>query len=315
MNKTNPVMDCPFSQLDTANLKFNARTCDCCGANNGIALYSVPFLGKQFQFVKCPGCGLVYQNPSLTKESLEIIYEAQEYWDHKNLKSCDTSTMLNYYSYLEESNVRKKTCQLRMEWIKRYLPMGSRVLDLGCSDGLFVKCLTDAGYKACGMDISHAMVSHSKKTYGIEVFQADFEGEWPFQDTFDAITCYATLSNITRPSLVFKNIRKHLRPGGFMFFNFGDRGRLISRMLGSRLYLYRPTASTIYTRKNIIDYLGMNGFVIENISNDIQVVPLMRLIGFFRILGLIKAFKLLGMEESNMKIHLLTGYAVRAVLV
>ena len=244
-----------FSNIDRSQLKFVPRVCDLCGNEDSQSLYSVPFLGLKFCFVRCPACGLVYQNPILDKESLKNIYETQEYWEHRQKDSATNATMLNYYAYLEEKEMRRCNADIRVKWIAPYLPKDARVLDLGCSDGLFVDVLAKSGYRASGIDVSNAMISYGRETYAVDISRADFEGDWPFTGFFDAITCYATLSNIINPSRVFTNIRKHLRPGGYFFFNFGDCDRLASRFLRSRLYLYRPTACTIYSKKTVTDFV------------------------------------------------------------
>lgn len=295
-----------------SKLKFVNRGCDLCENKEGIAVYSVPFLGHNFSFVRCSNCGLIYQNPILNKESLGKIYESLEYWEHKQ-KNGAKSDMLNYYQYLEEENIRRRTAEIRVKWMSSHLKKDARVLDLGCSDGLFVDVLSKTGYKASGIDVSSTMISHGRQTYGVDVKKVDFEDEWPFNERFDAITCYATLSNITNPSRVFGNIRKHLRPGGCFLFNFGDYSRLISRLLGSRLYLYRPTACTIYSRKIVNDYCRSYNLRVREIFNDVQIVPMARLVSFFRVPGLIEILKFFGLEEANFKMTLLTGYAACAV--
>jgi len=163
------------------------------------------------------------------------------------------------------------------------------------------------------MDLSSTMLAHGRKKYGANLVQGDFEEDWPFDEPFDAITCYAALSNFSSAAKVFEQIRRNLKPGGYFFFNFGDCDRLVSRMLGSRLYLYRPTASLIYSRKTLINYCKKYGLKIINSENDVQIVPLARLIGFLRIPGLSRILKALGLEKSNCKMTLLTGYMVMAV--
>lgn len=299
-----------FQHIDLSKLRFIERVCDLCKEKERVPVCSVYFLGIKFYFVRCASCGLVYQNPALDKEGLNQIYETLEYWNHK--KSRD-STMLNYYSYLEEKTLRINTAKIRMQWIEPYLPAKARILDLGCSDGLFVNVLSDFGYNAIGIDVSDAMVSYGRQTYGVNILRMDFENEWPFTESFDAITCYATLSNIVNPSKVFANIKNHLRPGGFFFFNFGDCNRFISRLQGSRLYLYRPTANTIYTRKTIMNYCSKYKLKILNMFNDIQVVPLARLLGFLRIPGLIPGVRFSKLENLSFRMVLFTGYSCCAI--
>jgi|ETNmetMinimDraft_11_1059920.scaffolds.fasta_scaffold45907_2 hypothetical protein len=303
-----------FKQLDLSQLRFIERGCDLCGNKEGKLLHSVVFLEKEFYFVRCPNCGMVYQNPLLDKESRKHLYETIDYWGHKH-GNTGNSTMLNYYSYLEEKDNRLLSAEIRIKWIESYLPKNALILDIGCSDGLFVSTLCKAGYRALGIDVSETMISYGRENYGVKVYQGDFEDDWPFTEPFDAVTCYATMSNFINPSLVYTNIRKHLRRGGYFFFNFGDCDRLVSQFFSSRLYLYRPTAASIYSKKTVLDYCQQNDLQILEMFTDVQVVPFARLLGFFRIPGLINILKILGMEEKSMKMTLPTGYAACAVLI
>lgn len=298
--------------LDKLKLNFAANICDLCGSEETRPVCSVVFLGNKFSFVRCAKCGLIYQNPVLEQESLNHIYDSLEYWEHKHTENSDP-TMLNYYSYLDDADLRKRNAEIRKNWIKQYIPGNARILDIGCSDGLFVHVLSESGYSASGIDISSAMTDYARNTYGVDARQADFEQKWPFTEQFDAITCFATMSNFFHPSVIFNNIRQHLRAGGYFFFNFGDSDRLLSRMFGKRLYLYRPTAGTIYSKKTVINYCQKHELRIHEIFNDVQVISLARLLGFFRIPGSLKAIKHMGLEDAAVKMKWLTGYSACAV--
>lgn len=276
-------------------------------------MYSVSFLGREFRFVRCLACGLVYQNPLLDRESRNHIYETTEYWEHKKVESQDQA-MLNYYSYLEEASNRRQTNKIRMEKVISLMPAGSRILDLGCADGLYVHMLSEAGYRAYGMDISSNMVSVAHKNYnGINVVQGDVEKDWSYNEPFDAIVCY-TVSNFVSAARVFTQIRRYLRPGGCFFFNFADHSRFLSRVLCKRYYLYRPTAAILYSKKCFSEYCEKYDLHIEEMENDVQMVPLARTCGMlFRTQLVFNCLKLLGLEETCVKMPLFTQYAGYAV--
>jgi len=302
-NEINKVL----RNLDVSKLNFIETSCDFCRSNESCLVYSVSFLNLEFRFVRCSTCNLIYQNPMLDKASRSHIYETIEYWNHKGTDS-RSPTMLNYYSYLSDKRTRWQTDEIRTKWVCSRLQKNDRVLDLGCSDGLFVEALSQAGFRVTGMDISASMVTHGRKKGHLELIQSDFEKDWPFQEPFDAITCYATLSNFSSASKVFEQIQRHLRPGGHFFFNFGDAQRPVSRILGSRLYLYRPTATLIYSKKVIQNYCQKFGLKILEMKNDVQVVPLARLCGFLRIPGLLKIIEFADLQDTRLKMTLPTGY-------
>ncbi|HON57186.1 MAG TPA: methyltransferase domain-containing protein [bacterium] len=302
-----------LKDLDTKKMSFIKNICDFCDTDNVSVLQKVSFLGQSFTFVKCNSCGLVYQNPLLDKESRNYVYSTIDYWDHKNSKS-KNNTMLNYYSYIDETEIRKLNFYMRLEWLKKYIPQKSIILDVACADGLFVDILNKNGYTAEGIDISASMIELGKKKYNASLYQGDIENDWQLGKKFDAITCFAALSNFISFSAVLKNIKNHLTENGLFFFNFGDYTRLLSKMMGSRLYLFRPTVATIYSKKIIEKYLKKYGFEIIEISNDQQIFSVARLLGFLRIPFSLKIMETLKLNDLTVKMKFLTGYCACAKL-
>ncbi len=272
----------------------------------------MPFLGLTFTFVRCPTCGLVYQNPLLDAESRRHLYGCKAYWSHRGNGSADAD-MLNYYDYVGSIRHRMSNNLIRLKWMRDVLSPGCRVLDLGCSDGLLVKMLGAQGCNASGLDISEPMIDYGKKAHEADLHAGDFADPWPFDENFDVITCFATLSNMINPSRVFTRIAENLKPGGHLFFNFGDYRRVVSRMLGRRLYLFRPSAATIYSRRTVEAYCRESGLKLVRVFRDMQVVPIARLLGFMRMPVLMGTMKRLGLEDVHARIPLPSGCAAHAV--
>jgi predicted TPR repeat methyltransferase len=187
------------------------------------------------------------------------------------------------------------------------LPPGSRILDLGCGDGLVVDLLRKAGYEVHGMDISSARVVAAKEKYGIEIIQGDIEKQWPFHESFDAIVCY-TISNFVHPSRVFKQIQINLRRGGYFFFNFADCDHIISKLFRNRFYVYRPSAAVGYSRKTIGSYCTQYNLRIEEMKKEVQMIPLARAFGMLGCTPLLAILKFLGLKNLDIKISLPSSF-------
>ncbi|HPP88864.1 MAG TPA: hypothetical protein PLM75_13500, partial [bacterium] len=86
------------------------------------------------------------------------------------------------------------------------------------------------------------------------------------------------------------------------------------KMMGSRLYLFRPTVATIYSKKIIEKYLKKYGFEIIEISNDQQIFSVARLLGFLRIPFSLKIMETLKFNDLTVKMKFLTGYCACAKL-
>lgn len=88
----------------------------------------------------------------------------------------------------------------------------------------------------------------------------------------------------------------------------------IKKMMGSRLYVYRPTVATIYNRIIIEKYLEKYGFELIEISNNQQIFPADRLLGFLQIPFSLKIMELMKLQNATIKIKFITGYSVCARL-
>jgi demethylmenaquinone methyltransferase/2-methoxy-6-polyprenyl-1,4-benzoquinol methylase len=112
---------------------------------------------------------------------------------------------------------RLMTFGLDVRWRKKStralgLPEGSRVLDLACGTGDFLKILRATGFRPLGMDLSWGMLAANRS--GTPLAQAD--GTWlPLASgSIDGITCGYALRNFTELDKVFGELGRVVRPGG-----------------------------------------------------------------------------------------------------
>lgn len=95
-------------------------------------------------------------------------------------------------------------------------PYGARVLDVGANTGDFVEILKrDRGCDAYGVDISESCVEEAKaKGRNVQLINAD---KLPFDDNFfDVVYLNEVLVHLFDPQSVLKEIRRVLKPKGFL---------------------------------------------------------------------------------------------------
>ncbi|MFH1707214.1 MAG: homoserine O-acetyltransferase [Planctomycetota bacterium] len=117
------------------------------------------------------------------------------------------------------------------------IPIGSRVLDLGCGDGaLLARLARRDGVTGHGIDIAHAGIVACNRR-GVPVFQADLDqglGLIP-DGAYDYAVLSATLLETRKPHLVLNEMLRVARAGIVTFPNFAHWRHRARLSLGGRL--------------------------------------------------------------------------------
>ncbi len=107
-----------------------------------------------------------------------------------------------------------------VEYLRRNLAQGSRILDLGCGTGVIAEDLVRAGMKVTAMDLSADMVARARDRLrdagadDVLVLRGDCES-LPFGDgEFDVVVCLGVISFLKSNQPVLSEIRRVLRNDG-----------------------------------------------------------------------------------------------------
>ncbi len=125
--------------------------------------------------------------------------------------------------------------------IAERLPPNAAVLDLGCGHGNFViDELLPRFSRRVGLDVSSDTTAGNRSV--TELVHGTIE-QLPFPDaTFDIVLSLWVLEHVANPQLVFNEVARVLKPGGFFAFVTPNRGsalislrRLMNKSLADRL--------------------------------------------------------------------------------
>ncbi|MDQ0287513.1 SAM-dependent methyltransferase [Desulfofundulus luciae] len=137
--------------------------------------------------------------------------------------------------------------------MRRHLPGGSRVLDVGCGDGWLAEALP--GYEWHGVE-PDSVLREKALAKGIRA-EPGRAGELPFPDGhFDTVCLFDVLEHLPEEGPALHEVRRVLRPGGLLFVSVPLHPELWSEH-DERCGHYRR-----YRKGEVVGFLKKYGFCV-----------------------------------------------------
>ncbi|MBF0611910.1 MAG: methionine biosynthesis protein MetW [Magnetococcales bacterium] len=140
------------------------------------------------------------------------------------------------------------------EIILQLVEPGSRILDLGCGDGLLLETLAQRKQvKGFGVEISHDGIQ-SCMARGLSVQQADIDqglSDYYKDDSFDYVILSYTLQAVYKPRLVIEEMLRVGKKGIVSFPNFGYWKNRMSLVVQGRMPVNEVLPHAWYETPNI----------------------------------------------------------------
>lgn len=108
----------------------------------------------------------------------------------------------------------KRSSQLQLKIIRRFLPRGASILEVGCGNGIFMAELVRMGFNAYGLEPSLSSSAAARKKH-LNVITAAFPSQ-KLKQNFDMIIASHVLEHIEDVGHILTSIRHQLNPGGLL---------------------------------------------------------------------------------------------------
>jgi 2-polyprenyl-3-methyl-5-hydroxy-6-metoxy-1,4-benzoquinol methylase/ribosomal protein S27E len=206
------------------------------------------------RYVRCPDCGLVFQNPRPLKTLVEEFY--RDDYDEA-------------YGEAEGSSDRDPVFESVARRLGQYRQPPGRLLDVGCGDGAFLSLCLSAGWTCFGLELSKKAAARAARRR-LTVLPADWLEHTGEHEQFDVITLVNVLETVTNPASLLRQISKALTPSGLVVIratngSFHLPMRTPASWVGSRydqafhLFLYSPQAL-----RSLLETIGLHTIAIHN---------------------------------------------------
>ena len=175
-----------------------------------------------YRVVKCDSCGLLRIAPMpddvKSREINEDTYSAEEYRER----------------YFKDRHNFAAWARAKLKLIERYKPGKGRLLDVGCSYGVFVEEAGKRGWDASGCEMNPVTGAHSRARFGEKVHVGGADG-MPFPvDSFDVITLWDVIEHQADPAAFLKMLSRYLKADGLLFLQMPNFDSYISGLKKAR---------------------------------------------------------------------------------
>jgi SAM-dependent methyltransferase len=181
---------------------YEPVSCDLCGADDPVLLLRGPDrqLGGQEQFtlVRCPHCGLIYQNPQPADLN---SYYPQGYAPFDQGHQKTTSRISAYLQARDERALR------------RLVGRAGRVLEIGCATGEYLLGLRQRGWEVTGLEFSDHAAAIARQR-GLDVHTGVLLDAHLPAEAFDLVLLRHVLEHVSTPSATLGEIHRLLVPDG-----------------------------------------------------------------------------------------------------
>jgi 2-polyprenyl-3-methyl-5-hydroxy-6-metoxy-1,4-benzoquinol methylase len=147
-------------------------------------------------------------------------------------------------------------------------PGDTRILDVGCGNGLLLALLRDKGYAVSGVDFSGDAAVAARRLNGVEVRVGSLADQAFADESFDLITLFHVMEHVTEPKAVLDEVRRVLKPDGRVIVQVPNIDSLQFRIFGSRWYgLDIPRHLIDYSLDSIVRLIEGAGFGVRRVRH------------------------------------------------
>ncbi|MBI2301968.1 MAG: class I SAM-dependent methyltransferase [Armatimonadetes bacterium] len=197
--------------------------------------------------VRCPRCGFVKADMSLSDDEARAIYAHNYFFDGE------------YADYLAEQRALEKSFRGQLRTLRRFAPSGA-LFDIGCAYGFFLNLARQCYDPVAGVDICEEAVEHCRAAFGLDVRCGEFL-DLPLEPgAWSTFTCWMTIEHLTQPGEYVRKVAELLPPGGHFALVTGDIEALNPRLAGPRWRLiHPPTHLSYFSKRSLTRLLRRHG--------------------------------------------------------
>ena len=227
--------------------------CPVCGSVEHEAL----FVKHGFTFVRCASCAVVFVNPQLEEE---LVLE-----EYRTAAANDL-----WFDVLTSERQQELDRAKFAEVLDALEPYRGKLLDVGCSIGLFLHLAQERGWDGTGLEPAPRAREHAREVYGLDVREEPLEGAGLRDGGFDAVALLSVLEHAPKPLALLRECARVLRPRGALYVIVPNVESFACRVLGAEARTFDGRNHLVYfSPATLTDALGRTGFQVVQMSTRV----------------------------------------------
>jgi len=226
----------------------SVNNCLLCGQKTFNLLFSATdrlnITNESFALIKCDHCALVFVSPRPEEKEIGSYYPSMYWGGGKGVLS----------SLIEHArNFNKR--RVMMPDVKKLLSYKKKgtVLDIGCSQGFFLKFCKDEGLEPFGVEMSPEARAFARQKLDLNYMYEDFDSACFTEKSLDAVTLWSVLEHFHHPDKVLQQVRGILKDDGVLIIQVPNIESAQAKKYGNRwggidaprhLYHFSPATLT-----------------------------------------------------------------------
>lgn len=251
------------------NKKFEIiKKCDLCGYKKPeffLMAEDRNYKTGNYQYVKCPECGLIWLSPRPNKKII-LKYYPKTYKAHSVIRlPSPFKVKVRQFIYKHKIVARLLIKDQLFFWNKK-----GKILDVGTGNGEYLEILKGWGWESFGVELNKAVVRVVKKA-GIkniregDLISANYPG-----NSFDVVRFAHVLEHVPSPLRQLKEAKRILKKNGCVIVLLPNVNSLFFKLFKSYWYLLDPPRHFFqYSEYTLMELLRTCGYSnIEIIYNQ-----------------------------------------------
>lgn len=216
-----------------------------------------------YTFVRCEDCGLVFSNPQVDEQRVVERY--------RKTPSADLWAEVLLSPRQQELDRAKFAAIL--DELEAYRGKG-RLLDVGCSIGLFLDLARGRGWRTTGVELGARALGHARDELGLDVRDARVEEAGFADGSFDVVTILSVIEHVTDPRALVREAARLLVPAGALYVITPNVESLACRVLHERAATFDGRNHLVYfSPRTLADLLRREGFDIVETATTVTSLP------------------------------------------